>query len=107
MGFYRAARRPRHSPPRFRVRRMIHAYRWADDCPGGLARLADLPPAAALPADTVVWVDLDTPTPAEADWAFRHFFLIHRLTLEAVTKPRRPPEEGAHLPKVEEFRGSW
>jgi magnesium transporter len=54
--------------------------------------------------DDAVWIDLENPTPEEEDLIFKQFLPIHPLTLEDVTKPRRHPDEGAHLPKVEEFK---
>ncbi|MGL6095340.1 MAG: magnesium/cobalt transporter CorA [Fimbriiglobus sp.] len=66
---------------------------------------ADLPATIAdVPEGTVIWVDLDSPTAEEEAWAFQRFFPIHPLTLEDVRKPRERPDEGAHLPKAEEFQ---
>jgi magnesium transporter len=64
----------------------------------------DLPPtAAAAAADDVWWVDLSDPTPAEEERVLRGFLPVHALTFGDVTKERRTPAEGTHLPKVEEF----
>ena len=63
-----------------------------------------LPPTAAdvLP-DDVWWLDLSDPTPEEEELVFGKFFRVHTLTREDIAKPRREPEQGSHLPKVEEF----
>ncbi len=85
---------------------MIHPLRW-DPAAHAARRLdpAELPAAHAdLTGEDVVWIDLEDPTPEEEDRVFRRFFPVHPLTLEDVTKPRREPDQGAHLPKVEEFR---
>jgi len=58
---------------------------------------------AEIPADAVYWIDLDRPTVEEETFALQQFLQVHPLTLEDITKPRREPEQGAHLPKVEEF----
>lgn len=84
---------------------MIRLYCW-----DGASRTAVCPwpshltgTAAAVTGGSVVWVDLEDPTPAEEEDVFRRFLPVHPLTLEDVTRPRRAPDEGAHLPKVEEF----
>jgi magnesium transporter len=83
---------------------MIHIVRW-----DGSANRAERMPAEALPAthadvgESVYWIDLDNPTPEEEERVLKVFHPVHPLTLEDVTKSRREPEEGAHLPKVEEF----
>jgi magnesium transporter len=85
---------------------MIHALRW-DPAARAARRLdpAELPQShAELTGEDVVWIDLEGPTPEEEDRVFRRFLPIHPLTLEDITKPRRDPDQGAHLPKVEEFR---
>jgi magnesium transporter len=84
---------------------MIHAHRWnaATQTYEALPAFA-LPAAAAdLPADDMLWIDLADPTPDEEDRVLQRFFPVHPLTLQDITKPRREPEHGAHLPKVEEF----
>src|SRR4051812_38279463 len=84
---------------------MMTVYRWACSdqvCERGAADR--LPASAAdLPAEDVVWVDLVAPTPEEESLVLEHFFKVHALTREDITKPHREPEGGAHLPKVEEF----
>ena len=66
----------------------------------------DLPATAAgVPEGDSLWVDLAAATPEEEDQIFGRFLTVHPLTLGDVTKPRREPMEGAHLPKVEEFAG--
>ncbi len=83
---------------------MIRVVRW--DAAGHAAESsADaLPPTAAdLPADAAVWIDLENPTPEEEARVLRQFLPVHSLTFADVTKPRRDPTEGGHLPKAEEF----
>ncbi|MFL5329501.1 MAG: magnesium/cobalt transporter CorA [Gemmataceae bacterium] len=65
-----------------------------DQLPASVSDLAD---------DDVIWIDLHEPTAEEEQRVFEQFFKIHTLTLEDITKPRREKEQGAHLPKVEEF----
>ena len=83
---------------------MLHIVCWDKS-----ANKAEEVPPELLPAthadigDRVYWIDLDDPTPEEEERVFKRFHPVHPLTLEDVTKPRRTPEEGAHLPKVEEF----
>lgn len=63
-----------------------------------------LPPSCAdLPPEDSLWIDLAAATPEEEACVLTRFLGVHPLTLEDVTKPRREPEQGAHLPKVEEF----
>ena len=63
-----------------------------------------LPPTAAeVPAEDAVWVDLSDPTPEEEEAIFGRFLKVHPLTLGDITKARREPGQGAHLPKAEEF----
>lgn len=62
-----------------------------------------LPPAAEVPAEDAVWVDLSDPTPEEEEAVLGRFLKVHPLTLGDITKPRRDPDQGAHLPKAEEF----
>jgi magnesium transporter len=59
--------------------------------------------ARDMPPDDMLWIDLADPTPEEEAFVFEKFLPIHVLTLGDITKPRREPEQGAHLPKVEEF----
>ncbi|MFO0798848.1 MAG: magnesium/cobalt transporter CorA [Gemmataceae bacterium] len=59
--------------------------------------------AREMPPDDMLWIDLMDPTPEEEARVFEQFLPIHTLTLGDITKPRREPEQGAHLPKVEEF----
>src|SRR5215213_8950130 len=84
---------------------MITAFRWA--CSDRVCEqvAADrLPDSAAdITGEDVLWVDLAAPTPDEEQLVLGRFLKVHRLTLEDVTKPRREPDQGAHLPKVEEF----
>ena len=62
-----------------------------------------LPDSSSDMGDCILWIDLSNPTPEEEAVIFDKFFHVHPLTLEDITKPRREPESGAHLPKVEEF----
>jgi magnesium transporter len=86
---------------------MIRIYRWdpaarVGDCPA----VDQLPPAAdAVTGYAVVWVDLEDPSPEEEARVVRQFLAVHPLTLEDITRPRRLPDQGAHLPKAEEFPG--
>lgn len=84
---------------------MIHVVRWdssarkaervsADDLPGSHTDIRD---------ENIYWIDLDDPTPEEEERVLKRFHPVHPLTLEDMTKPRREPESGAHLPKAEEF----
>lgn len=84
---------------------MIHLMRWnSTSNTGGPVAESELPPAATdLPEGDVLWIDLATPTPEEEHRVLKQFFPVHTLTLEDATRPRRVPEEGPHLPKVEEF----
>ncbi|HET6574755.1 MAG TPA: magnesium/cobalt transporter CorA [Fimbriiglobus sp.] len=85
---------------------MIHVLRWDPATHTG-RRLdpAELPAThAELNGEDAVWIDLDDPTTEEEERVFRQFLPVHPLTLEDVTKPRREPATGAHLPKVEEFK---
>jgi magnesium transporter len=50
-----------------------------------------------------LWIDLANPTPEEEELVLQHFFPVHVLTLEDVTRLRREPDEPPHFPKVEEF----
>lgn len=59
--------------------------------------------AAELPAEDAVWIDLSDPTPDEERAVLERFLPVHPLTLGDITKPRREPGQGAHLPKAEEF----
>jgi magnesium transporter len=59
--------------------------------------------AAEVAADDVWWVDLTDPTPDEEERVFGQFFPVHALTREDITRPRNDPDQGSHLPKVEEF----
>jgi magnesium transporter len=59
--------------------------------------------AAQVTGDAVVWIDLENPTPEEEEEVLRRFLPVHTLTFEDVTRDRRLPDQGAHLPKVEEF----
>ncbi len=83
---------------------MIQIVRWE---PG--TRVVENIPAEKLAErctatdDQILWIDLTNPTPEEEDTIYKKFFPVHPLTLEDITKPRREPETGAHLPKVEEF----
>jgi magnesium transporter len=63
-----------------------------------------LPPTARdMPPDDMLWIDLEDPTPEEEARVFEQFLPVHTLTVGDITKPRREPGQGAHLPKVEEF----
>ena len=84
---------------------MITVYRW--HCSTRVCeRVAahQLPASAAeIAGDDVCWVDLADPTPEEEQLVFEKFLKVHTLTLGDITMPRREPNQGAHLPKAEEF----
>ena len=83
---------------------MIHVRRWDPTTKSCSAQDEALPASAAdLAAGESIWIDLENPTPEEEAQVFEKFLPIHPLTLEDITKPRRDPTQGAHLPKVEEF----
>lgn len=84
---------------------MIRVFRWEPDTDADVCSVqADLPTGAmAVSGESMIWIDLENPTPEEEDRVFKGFLPIHPLTRDDVTRPRRLPEEGAHLPKVEEF----
>ena len=53
------------------------------------AELDALPAKAAdLPDGSVVWIDLDDPTPEEEERVLKGFLPVHALTLEDANKPR-------------------
>lgn len=82
---------------------MIRVFRWE---PGREAELCTVDPQvlpAAHTSESFVWIDLENPTPEEEDRVFSGYLPIHPLSRDDVTRPRRLPAEGAHLPKVEEF----
>jgi magnesium transporter len=85
---------------------MITANRWSpeDHQLKPLASTELMHHSAACPTGSQVWIDLNNPTPEEEELIFKQFLKVHDLTLEDLTKPRREPTQGAHLPKVEEFR---
>jgi magnesium transporter len=86
---------------------MLSIYRWnAETKHGDWQEVAALPKqtAADLPANEIWWIDLDDPSEQEEQAVFNHFLPVHSLTLEDITKPRREPDQGSHLPKAEEFR---
>jgi magnesium transporter len=85
---------------------MIHVLRWDPATQTAASTGPDGLPASAaeLTGEASVWIDLENPTPEEEDRVFKQFLPVHPLTVEDVTKPRRTPAEGAHLPKVEEFK---
>lgn len=84
---------------------MIRVYFWAADSIAPQTGGEELLPATAadLPPGAAVWCDLLNPTEEEEDRIFGQFLPIHPLSREDATRPRRIPEGGAHLPKVEEF----
>lgn len=83
---------------------MLHIIRWDSNTNRAEpVRPEDLPDTDAGVGESVYWIDLDNPTPEEEERVLKRFHAVHPLTLEDTTKPRREPEEGAHLPKVEEF----
>jgi magnesium transporter len=85
---------------------MLSIYRWnADTKQGEWQEVAALPKgtAADLAANEIWWIDLDDPSEEEEAAILGRFLKVHSLTLEDITKPRREPNQGSHLPKAEEF----
>ena len=83
---------------------MTRVVRWdAAGCTTPGAADALPPTAADLPTGASVWIDLENPTAEEEARVLEQFLHVHPLTLADITKPRRDPQEGAHLPKAEEF----
>lgn len=83
---------------------MLHIVRWDSSTnKAESVRSEDLPATHADVGGCVYWINLDNPTPEEEERVLKQFHPVHPLTLEDITKPRRTPDEGAHLPKVEEF----
>lgn len=84
---------------------MINVFRWnCTNNAGGPVPAAELPATIAeVTGDDVLWIDLADPTPEEEQRVFEQFFPVHTLTLDDIKFPRRFPEQGSHLPKVEEF----
>jgi len=83
---------------------MITLYRWtAANNSGQWTAAPDLPDKCPVPEGDVWWIDLDSPTPEEDAKILERVLALHALTVEDITKPRREPGDGQHLPKVEEF----
>src|SRR5688572_9106366 len=84
---------------------MIRVYCWDPVSRSSRCPEPDQLPAsaAAVTGDAGLWVDLEDPTPEEEERVFWQFLPVHTLTFEDVTRPRREPDHGAHLPKAEEF----
>ncbi len=84
---------------------MIRLFCWDPGAKTGVCSVQpELPPRAAdVTGDAMLWIDLQNPTPEEETRVLKDFLAIHPLTFDDITRPRRLPEEGAHLPKVEEF----
>jgi magnesium transporter len=82
---------------------MISVFTWDSGTAAGHWGGAEVLPGRDQ-APTLVWVDLEDPTPEEEKQVFEDFFRIHPLTLEDAQRPRRLPDDPPHFPKVEEFR---
>ncbi len=84
---------------------MIHAILWNSTTNLAQHGGGELIPQTiqALPEKQILWIDLDNPTAEEETRILQQFMQVHPLTLEDISKPRREPELGSHLPKVEEF----
>ena len=82
---------------------MIHIVRWNPSSNSTESATLDQLPARAaeLPEGSVVWIDLEDPTPDEEDRVLKQFLPVHQLSLEDIVKPRA--SGSTHLPKVEEF----
>jgi magnesium transporter len=85
---------------------MITAYRWSPELHSLEALDANELMNSTQPCleKCKLWIDLSDPSPEEEELIFRKYHQVHDLTLEDITKPRREPNDGAHLPKVEEFK---
>ncbi len=84
---------------------MIHVVRWDCNTDIDSCRVSQSLPHhwRELNETEILWIALDNPTVDEEAQILKSFMPLHPLTLEDVTRPRRLPTEGAHLPKVEEF----
>ncbi len=83
---------------------MITLYRWDPTSNAGQwATAPDLPDKCGVPDGEIWWLDMEAPTPEEDAKLLEHVLCLHPLTIEDITKPRRDPGDGLHLPKVEEF----
>ncbi len=69
-----------------------------------VASLDQLPPTVGdVASEDVWWIDLSEPTLEEEQLIFEKFFRVHPLTREDISRLRAAPDQGPHLPKVEEF----
>ena len=84
---------------------MIRYYHWDSATDTVSCALPSVLPkySSEIPDGTIIWIDLENPTPEEEAQVFRDFLPVHPLTLEDITRPRRLEDGMAHLPKVEEF----
>lgn len=85
---------------------MITIFAWRKDLPDGIWLEADALRSRkdelrnSMP---VIWINLEASTEDEEELVFKEFFCVHALTREDITRMRRKPADGPHLPKVEEF----
>ena len=56
-----------------------------------------------LADSTVIWVDLNEPTPEEETEVLANIFKFHPLAIEDCQRERLTPGRGDHLPKVEDY----
>jgi magnesium transporter len=82
---------------------MIRQFCWDASAKSATCPVALPAAATAVTGTEYLWIDLENPTQEEEEKIFGHFLPVHPLTWEDVTRPRRLPDQGAHLPKVEEF----
>jgi magnesium transporter len=84
---------------------MISILHWDNAAKSCHAEPVERLPASAadIAPDDVWWIDISDPTPEEEATIFGKFFQVHSLTHEDITRPHAAPDQGAHLPKVEEF----
>lgn len=84
---------------------MLHILKWEPNAKSAHpVAVSDLPRTVCdVAPGSTIWIDLENPTSEEESRILAEFLPIHPLSLEDISKPRRNPSEGAHLPKVEEF----
>jgi magnesium transporter len=82
----------------------IHAWTAAEKCLKVLTVEEFVARKAEFQAsDSVLWIDLASPTEDEERLTFDEFCKVHPLSVEDITRLRREPDAPPHFPKVEEF----
>jgi magnesium transporter len=85
---------------------MISLYCWNPSQKAGLLLNPELLSTHAeklRAGQEMYWIDLENPTQEEEDLVLDHFFRVHRLTREDMSRQRRDPHALAHFPKAEAF----